>query len=389
VPAPVREKLLAVFSANLAPNGVVYVSYNAFPGSHLRNLTRDIMLHHVRGMDDPIERIGQARGVLKFLADASDGDSVYGAVLREQFARVAKMNDEVLFHDDLLEGSTAFLLRDVVADAKRHGLQYLSDATFARSDLRHESDAVVAVLDRLCGDDLVMRHQYQDFIEGHGFRRSLLCQGDVPLQRPSDPGRVKRYLLSGSVKPASVGADPATSDVVAFKMQNGSTLSTNHPVTKAALLHLGDCWPQRIAFPDLLQAALHRLGPTAADLLAAEEERKLAENLFRAANGGFVGIHLCPPQLAVSIGERPEASLLARSQVRLGPMVVNQQHRSVLLDDHIVRSFLPLIDGTRTVSDLVGDLKQALGASDGAELVTVETVGKQLRLLAGMALLVA
>jgi hypothetical protein len=70
----------------------------------------------------------------------------------------------------------------------------------------------------------------------------------------------------------------------------------------------------------------------------------------------------------------------------------------VLLDDNIVRTFLPLIDGTRTVDDLVGDLKAALGsgaategnkAGNGQPPINRETVHQQLRLLAGMALLVA
>src|SRR5262249_13120699 len=49
VPADVREKILSIFHNNLAPQGVAYVSYNAHPGSHLRDLVRDMMLFHVRG----------------------------------------------------------------------------------------------------------------------------------------------------------------------------------------------------------------------------------------------------------------------------------------------------------------------------------------------------
>ena len=398
VPAPVREKLLSILKENLAPQGVAYVSYNSFPGSHLRNLTRDIMLHHAGDIRDPLEQVAQARGVLKFLADASAKDTVYGSVLRDQFDRVMDMRDEVLFHDDLSESSTAFLLRDVVDAAGRHGLQYLSDATFPRSSLQHASKEVVEVLVRLCGDDAVAWHQYQDFIEGHGFRRTLLCHAGIPLDRSSDPQCIRRYQLTTSAKPVVEGIDPAADGIVSFKTQAGATLSTDHRLSKAALLDLGDCWPKSIGFAELLDGARRRLGPDASQRHAGEEEEeRLADLLLRAVHGGHVGIHLAPPQLTTTVSKRPQASLLARTQVLAGPVVTNQQHRITLLEDRIARSFLPLVDGTRTVDDLVTELKRALAVSEnradanaaGHQLVTRESVEHNLALLARMALLVA
>jgi methyltransferase-like protein/ubiquinone/menaquinone biosynthesis C-methylase UbiE len=396
VPPPVREKVLAIFRDNLAPRGVAYVSYNSYPGSHLRNLTRDMMLHHIGAIGDPQERVAQARGILKFLAEASSKDSVYGTVLRDQFARVEKMRDEVLFHDDLLEGSSSFLLREVVEGAGRYGLQYLSDATFARTDLQHHSDDVVAVLDRLCGDDIVARHQYQDFIEGHGFRRTLLCHHELALQRSVDPQCVKRYRLSTSARPVTADVDPAAPGIASFSTQTGATISTDHQLSKAAILHLGDCWPQCVGFPELLQGALRRLGAAASELRLDEEEARLAGLLFRAASGGHVGLHLSPPPLTVTVSERPEASLLARKQALAGPVVTNQQHRTVLLEHEIVRHFLQLVDGTRTVDDLVTDLRHALNTAGtretdgnaGPDPVTRESVEQNLALLMRMALLV-
>src|SRR6185503_761364 len=101
VPAPVREKILDVFAAMLTPQGVGYISYNAYPGSHLRNLARDIIHHHVRELDDPQEKVLQSRAILKALFDASTQNEIYGVILRDQFERVRKMPDEVLYHDDL------------------------------------------------------------------------------------------------------------------------------------------------------------------------------------------------------------------------------------------------------------------------------------------------
>jgi SAM-dependent methyltransferase len=43
VPAEVREKILAVCSANLVPQGVAYVSYNCYPGWHARGAGDDVL----------------------------------------------------------------------------------------------------------------------------------------------------------------------------------------------------------------------------------------------------------------------------------------------------------------------------------------------------------
>jgi SAM-dependent methyltransferase len=48
VPPAVREKMMMIFKQNLAPRGVCYVSYNAHPFSHLRDMVRDMMRYHTR-----------------------------------------------------------------------------------------------------------------------------------------------------------------------------------------------------------------------------------------------------------------------------------------------------------------------------------------------------
>ena len=81
--------------------------------------------------------------------------------VRDQFARVLKMHDEVLFHDDLNVGSTPFLLHQVVADAQQHGLQYLCDASLSRRDLSKYSGAAREVLERFPDDEFMARDQFR------------------------------------------------------------------------------------------------------------------------------------------------------------------------------------------------------------------------------------
>src|SRR3954462_4967292 len=53
VPADIQERLLTICQERLSPQGVAFVSYNAFPGGHLRNMLREMMLFHVRGCEAP------------------------------------------------------------------------------------------------------------------------------------------------------------------------------------------------------------------------------------------------------------------------------------------------------------------------------------------------
>jgi len=70
VPPHVREQILNICKSHLAPNGIAFISYNAFPGCHLRNMLREMMLFHVRGFESAEERVNQAVALVRFVADA-------------------------------------------------------------------------------------------------------------------------------------------------------------------------------------------------------------------------------------------------------------------------------------------------------------------------------
>ncbi|HKH00788.1 MAG TPA: class I SAM-dependent methyltransferase, partial [Bradyrhizobium sp.] len=201
VPAVVRSKILAIFKQNLAPQGVAYVSYNSSPGSYLRDLARDIMRFHVRGISVSAESIRQARAVLQFVAQSSSEKNVHGLVLRDQLERVRKKTDETLFHDDLAEESASFRLQQVTDEAARHGLQYLSDASFSRSYLGNYPPSLIKVLEAIPDEEFVRREQYLDYVVGHAFRRTLLCHAEVSLDRRIDPRSIRNYQLASALAP--------------------------------------------------------------------------------------------------------------------------------------------------------------------------------------------
>ena len=57
----VQRGILSLIAATLAPAGLAYVSYNTYPGWHMRGIVRDAMLFHIDGDVDPREGIRKGR----------------------------------------------------------------------------------------------------------------------------------------------------------------------------------------------------------------------------------------------------------------------------------------------------------------------------------------
>src|SRR5262245_16827242 len=405
VPPQVRAKMLAIFRDNLAPQGIAFVSYNCHPGSYLRDMARSIMLYHVRDNDNPEQRVQQGRMLLQVLADLSNDKEVYGQVLRAQHERVSKMQEFVLHHDDLQADATAFYLYQVLEDAARQGLQYLVDAsapimTENLLELQNEPEQVRKLVEQIPPQDWATREQYFDFVKGRMFRETLLCHHEIKLQRPVATSQIKDFYISSDIRPESRDLDPQASGPAEFKTRQGKPLRTDHGLTKAALLHLGAIWPQPVSFADLVTAAVDRLGPAApAGAKFDEAMESLRGILIRCFCYGIIEVDVFPPRLTASISERPEASMLARRQLETGALLTNLRHCTVALSDPTTKQLLTLLDGTRTIDQLVSDLAAAVPHSTGQEengsgaaadlpVISRENVEGNLRFLAKMALLV-
>lgn len=393
VPPIVREKMLSIFRDNLNPEGIAYVSYNCYPGCHSRDIAREIMRYHVRNVSDPQERIAQSRALMKFLAEASASDSIYGFELRNQYDRIQDNDGQVLYHDDLAEVATPFYLHQVAADAARHGLQYICDAAFSLSHLGRLSAPARERLEQIPETDAVTREQYMDFVEGRAFRESLFCRSAIDLQRVIDPRQVAKFHIATSAVHDKGPTDPAVAGIATFKTENGSTISTDHRLSRAAIGLLGACFPESRSFPDLVNQALALLGPAAGPIRENldEEVEALAGLIFRVFSAGQVQLRFSRDRITTTVEARPKASLLARKQAETSLVVTNPLHRAVSMKDETVRQFLMLVDGTRTVGQLVSDLNATVArGSQGVPMpaVTRQTVEDNLGLLAKLGLLV-
>jgi SAM-dependent methyltransferase/methyltransferase-like protein len=365
VPAPVRDKILAVCAERLAPNGVAFVSYNTYPGWHLPGVARAMMRFHAERFAEPAVRVRQARAVLEFLTTAvppeSDG---YGGGLHKELRLLRRVPDHYVFHEYLAEVNTPVYFHEFNSLAEGHGLQYLGEAAFLEMLTDHLAPGVAETV-RLLAPGLVQTEQYLDFLRNRRFRQTLLCHRGVPLNRAPAPECLERLYVASAFRPASARPDLGPGAVEEFRSPGGLPVTTGEPLLKAALLHLAEAWPAAVPFRDLLAAALARPGREAEPGRSADapHHRSLLAALLKCAAPGAVELSLTPPRLVVEVSERPRATALARYQAAAGAPVVSLRHQVVTLDD-IDRQVLRHLDGGRDR----GQLLQALAGPAGPAL---------------------
>lgn len=382
VPPAVQDGILRICSQNLAPNGVSYVSYNTYPGWHMIDIVRGLMRYHTRNVVDPPSRADEARAILRFLAESCSGENnAYGSFLKmySEFVDGKLVDDRprcdaTLLHDELEEINQPLYFYQFVERAGDHGLQYLADFHSPMGDsVRPE------VAERLMrmAPSLVDLEQYCDFLQNRTFRQTLLCHQEVALSRTLTPGRAKGFYVVSRAKPVSPEPDVQSAAVEEFRGHDGATLSTDHPVSKAAMLCLAQAWPQSLAFDQLLSAARARLeqeGGTPAAGNGDLDAQVLGTNLLKGFgySQSLVELHVYAPSLAVTAGDCPVASAVACFQAQSAGQVTNLRHERVNLDG-LDRFLLQRLDGSR---DRVALLELLLAGPVAQGILTLQRAGE-------------
>jgi SAM-dependent methyltransferase len=378
VPAEVRDRLLSVCRAHLGPRGVAYISYNARPGFRRRLMFREMMLYHVRNVEDPLARVKQAIRFIESLAKLRPENERARAMFAEQLQHVSECEPGFIYHDDLASDNYAPYFHEFMAHAQRHRLAYLAEADFLEMQDDIYPEPVTEALQRFAGQDVVLKEQYLDFVKGRRFRQTLLCREEAVLDRRTRPEQITELYLASAARPVSPEPDPRAGVFEEFRGRQGAALKTDDPPAKAALLHLAGIWPRRLRFGEL-------------QAVAGGDPASLAEILFQAYRIGLLEVHSLPPNFAARAGERPAASPLARLQAQRSALVTTLRHTTEELDDTVDRCLLFLLDGTRNREVLVEELAALLQslAQPGADSVNAESLEMRLGRLAKQALLLA
>jgi SAM-dependent methyltransferase len=346
IPEHVRDRLLALVAHVLDEQGVGYVSYNAMPGARVPQTLRELLRLKLEGVTDPAERMARARRLLAMLAGPDGNATVLGA----EAAMLRDRPDALLFHDALADINVPFFFHEFAALAAGHGLQYLAEANF----LEMQGDVLPQdlQLELSAEEDVVRQEQLLDYVKVRRFRQTLLCRAEVELDRVLRVERIADFGVSSPTR--GVAEDPANPGRVTFGAPGGSRLTTEDEAVIGVLRLAGERWPAAVRVRD----ALGEAG-------SPEVLERVGLALLRCYAANLVQLHVHLPQLVTHVSERPEASPLARLQVREQAEIANLRHATIPMGDDTGRRLLSLLDGTRDREALLAAVPE-LGA-DGLD----------------------
>lgn len=349
VPDHVRDKMLDIYAKSLNHNGIGYLSYNVFPGCHLREIVQEAMQYHVAGVTDLREKAEQAMAFLSFLEKGSVPNSLHHAILKHELDLISDKPSETLIHDDLSEVNRPFYFHQMASRFYQHGLQYLSDSDPSKTIIAALPVEAREFIDHL-GNDIIKHEQYFDFITGCRFRRSLVCGAEARINRSPSPEKVMRHFqIASKSKHEPMAGNGKESSGHRFTGPNGS-MDVHHQMTTNVLTHLGSLGAKALSFDNLI-AAVGGTAGSEADL------RETAENLRNMFRAGFVKLYVHQTPFSSAAGETPHASDFARWQLRGGGTEITTLigESMKVADDFLVKLIIAL-DGTRDSIELAREM---------------------------------
>jgi hypothetical protein len=344
VPERVRDRLLAVCGEWLTDNGVAFVSYNALPGGYLRTMMREMMRFRTQGMDGLSEQVAEGFKFLNFLVDDRPVGDAYRTLIETHLRKMETRHPAVTCHDEMSDAYGPVYFSDFVEHARKHGLQYLSEAELPPPPDPSYRAEIQSALEKAAGSDFVRKEQMLDFMRMRAYRETLLCRADRVVER-GFPAELFRGLQFASQTTAAAGESPGA---MAFVLPGGIRMESNHPGVTALLTRLGEAWPASLGF-DELEPLLACTGLT----LNAEG----ATLLVRLAVAKMIELRAWRVPVARGVTARPRASAICRQEARTQGNVTSLLHRVVNLGDARVRGLLELLDGTRDRNELLETMK--------------------------------
>lgn len=370
VPAHVQEKVFDIMDKQLTPSGIGYISYNTYPGWHMRGMIRDMMRYHSGRFNTPQLRIQQARALLDFLAQSvrADNNNAYSVLLKQELETLRHQADHYLYHEHLEEVNDPMYFHAFMAKAMNHNLKYLGESrigTMVTGNFGPEIEKTLKIL----ATDQIQAEQYMDFLRNRMFRETLLVHNKVNPNWSVNPESLRVLHIASPAKPVQANPEagkppipytpgPLTSDEnVQYRSNSGMQMATNRPILKAVMQVLGENYPATIPFDVLRKQSRERIGGETSDpKQVAEDTQVIAVGLLNCyMSSDLVEFHGMPISFSRKAGDKPTALPWARLQATKMGVVTNRRHEVIRLND-LDKHLIPLLDGNHDKAAIVDKL---------------------------------
>ena len=328
VPHDVAEKVLQICAEQLTPNGLAYISFNTYPGWHVRMWAREAMQFHADESADPMQRARTGRDFVLALAQAP----FTATLLKGEEQYLQGRSESYIVHEYLESTNQPFYFRDFAARIAKLGLQYLGDA-LQNGMVAAQNWAPFKSWMEANRDDLIRQEQYVDFVRNREFRRALICRGSLTLDRTQMLARAETMQAAAFFRQS-----PAANGLSRFEHQRGEMVTGAGPMHDA-LVMISRRFPRTISIKEVIDAA-------------GQQRATLLRDLLNCWMNGTLELYVDPPPvLAEASSDKPRASSVARYLAAQNQSPINQRHGSITVDE-TQRRFIQLLDGTRTRDQL-------------------------------------
>lgn len=366
VPPAAQDGIFRVCQTHLSDTGLAVVSFNVFPGWHLRMAIRDLCLRHA-GEDDvaPMAQVARVRASLSGIAANANPKDPYGALLRKEADRIKHRPASYIMGEFLAAHNAPCHILEFGARAKAFDLAYLCEADLEAA----VPESLNAIVRHGTGGNSIndlSHEQYVDDVTGRTFRSAVLTRANV-VCRPFDRTELRRLHLSADI----VHVDAQSGAAQAFKDSSGRAIRTADASVAVALRRLAAAYPDTVSFAELV-----------AEMRAdADVQARLLTALSLLVRTGQVEALSYPNKVGTASMPRPRLWPLARLEAADGqPWITSQTHVPVMVQP--LTAFLAKhLDGVNDREALKRLLANGLGrrevnVSEASEAVTDEDLGQ-------------
>lgn len=362
VPPEVQDAILRVASENLTENGIVYISYNTYPGWKAREVIRDAMLLRSAKEQDPGRRLALAKGIVDFLNDHVAEGSLLKAAMKDGAGIVNKHDPTYLAHEFLEPYNAPMYFQQFVEKAGEHDLAYLGDAIHQIMFLQNYPQGIQQPLqDEVQGDHELME-QYLDYVVGRTFRQSLLIHRDAAdkVLRAVSPENLEKFAFWSNLK--DVTPPEGQTEVTEFQDDFGNRFNANNSVVRTIVEVMRSRFPAAASFEELLKEVIAKTG------MDAETARKeLGEALRVMVVKASIGLVLPSTLIASEVTEKPQtldylrqaAANFIKNPTGTSTSVTSLTHRDISMDFYAAW-ILSHLDGEKGLDALVELAKTAV-----------------------------
>jgi SAM-dependent methyltransferase/methyltransferase-like protein len=375
IPAPVQHRLLDIVRRHLAPDGVAYISYNAYPGWRMLEIAGDMMRFRTRGIEDPWERTAAARAFIAEMAGLPELEDVesswrrfmatYHQVMLSLKEYLLVKTDHVLLHDDLEETNQPFYFHEFCALLDAHALTYLADSTFPNNMISNLGPSERRLVEEHASSFGEVE-QYMDFVRNRTFRTSLVVHEAAEFTRALNPRKLASLYATTLMKETETPPEPEMEGSVHFVGPDGKGFVTRDSISTAAIRLLIEAEGSSIAFRDLVRRARAKAYAYRVPVTTEDEDANQIAAMLLACYGRsvyMIDFYATAPTHVDFVSERPEASKLARYQAIASETVTNQRQKRVNLGASS-RALLSLLDGTNDRAALLKAMRRMVVLPD-------------------------